>query len=151
MAITIRTARADDVSIIVEYNRLMAEETEDKVLDLAVLTAGVTAAVADPNKIVYYLAEEDGAVVGQLGITNEWSDWRNGWQWWIQSVYVAPAARKKGVFRALYHYVHEAAKRDGSVIGIYLYVERENHAAQKTYLSMGMEWTDYLILQRFPL
>src|SRR5260370_19180226 len=99
MALTIRRATSADVPIIVEFNRRLAEESEGKTLNPAVLTAGVTAALADPHKALYFLAEEGGAAVGQLSITTEWSDWRNGWLWWIPTVYVHPGARRPGVFR----------------------------------------------------
>jgi GNAT superfamily N-acetyltransferase len=151
MAMTIRQATPADAPIIVEYNRLMALETEDKVLDPEVLGAGVQAALDDPQKLLYFLAMDDGQVVGQLGVTTEWSDWRNGYLWWIQSVYVPAQARRKGVFRALYKHVYEAACAEGNVIGLRLNVDRDNEKAQKTYLSLGMEWTDYLTMQRFPL
>jgi GNAT superfamily N-acetyltransferase len=151
MALTIRPATTADIPIIVEFNRRMALEAEKKVLDDAVLTAGVTAVLADPHKMVYYLAENDGVVVGQIGITTEWSDWRNGWLWWIQSVYVSEKARRLGVFRALYQHIDVTARAAGDVIGLRLMVERENRRAQNTYLSLGMAWTEYLLMQRYPL
>jgi len=151
MALTIRKATPHDAPAIVEFNRRMAAETEDKILDPQVLAAGVAAALADPNKAVYFVAEEMNTILGQLSITLEWSDWRNGWLWWFQSVYVQPGARQRGVFKALYHHVYQAACADPEVIGLRLYVEKENHVAQQAYLRLGMEWTPYLILQKFPL
>jgi GNAT superfamily N-acetyltransferase len=151
MAFAVRRAVSSDAPTVVEFNRLIAVESEGKTLDLAVLRAGVAAALADPHKAMYFMAEESGTVVGQLSITTEWSDWRNGWIWWIQSVYVVANARRRGVFRALYTYVYEQASRDPQVIGLRLYVERDNHPAQQTYLSMGMEWTKYLVLEKYPL
>src|SRR6516162_4957287 len=141
---SVRRAGPAEAAVIVEFNLRLAEETEGKSLDPAVLAAGVADGLADPHKALYFVAEEGGAVVGQLMLTREWSDWRNGWLWWIQSVYVRPEARRRGVFRALYLHVYEAARADPEVIGIRLYVERENHAAQQTYLRMGMEWANYL-------
>ena len=111
----------------------------------------MAAALADPHKAVYFVAEEDQHIVGQLSITLEWSDWRNGWLWWFQSVYVLPEARRRGVFKALYQYVYQTAQADPEVIGLRLYVEKDNHAAQQTYLRLGMEWTPYLLLQKYPL
>jgi ribosomal protein S18 acetylase RimI-like enzyme len=151
MPLSIRRAVEGDAAVIVEFNRLLAEESEGKTLDRAVLTAGVAAGLADPSKSVYFLAEEDGVAVGQIMYTTEWSDWRNGWFWWIQSVYVRPEARRQGVFRALFEHVQKAAKADGQVIGLRLYVERENHVAQETYQRMGMEPAGYLVFERFPL
>jgi GNAT superfamily N-acetyltransferase len=154
MPLTVRPATQADAAVIVEYNRLLALETENKVLDLDVLTRGVTAGMADPNKGRYFVAEDpsagDGAL-GQLMLTLEWSDWRNGWLWWIQSVYVRKDARRRGVFRALYQYVYDAARADPEVIGLRLYMEHENEPARRTYLGVGMELTDYLVLQRYPL
>ncbi|HZV08008.1 MAG TPA: GNAT family N-acetyltransferase [Gemmataceae bacterium] len=151
MTLSIRRAGPADVAVVTEFNRLLALESEGKTLDAAVLGAGVAAGLSDPGKSVYFIAEEDGAPVGQMMYTTEWSDWRNGWFWWIQSVYVRPEARRRGVFRALFEHVHQSAKADGQVIGLRLYVERENHVAQKTYQNMGMESAGYLVFERYPL
>jgi GNAT superfamily N-acetyltransferase len=148
---TIRRAADADVPTLVEFNRRLALETEHKDLDVSVLTAGVVAGLADVDKARYFVAEDGGRVVGQLMLTREWSDWRNGWVWWIQSVYVHPDARRTGVFRALYEHVHEAAVADPEVVGIRLYMERDNHTAKQTYLSLGMEQTSYVVLERCPL
>jgi GNAT superfamily N-acetyltransferase len=152
MSWTIRQAVAADAPTIVEFNRRLAEESEGKTLDPAVLSAGVAAALADPDrKGPYFLAVQGDAVLGQLQITYEWSDWRNGWAWWIQSVYVRTEARRRGVFRSLYEHVYQKAKENPAVIALRLYVDRGNHAAQQTYLRLGMEWMNYLILQKYPL
>ena len=149
---TIRQAGPADAPIIVEYNRRLAQETEGKSLDLAVLTAGVAAALADPTrKGPYFLAMEGASVIGQLQITHEWSDWRNGWFWWIQGVYIRSEDRRRGVFRSLYQHVADAARRDPEVIGLRLYVERENHAAQRTYRDLGMEALTYLMMEQSAL
>ncbi|HLN29725.1 MAG TPA: GNAT family N-acetyltransferase [Gemmataceae bacterium] len=151
MAFTIRRAVPADAPTIVEFNRLMAQESEGKTLDANILGRGVANALADPNKALYYLALQQDEIVGQLSLTFEWSDWRNGWLWWIQSVYVKPEWRRSGVFRSLYEYVYQAAQADPDVIGLRLYVEKENLGAQQTYLSVGMDWANYLILERYPL
>jgi GNAT superfamily N-acetyltransferase len=152
MPLTIRRATAADAPTIVEFNRLLAEESEGKTLDLTALRAGVAAALADPEgRGPYFLADEADLVLGQMQITYEWSDWRNGWAWWIQSVYVRPEARRRGVFRALYEHVYQAAKREPDVIALRLYVDHNNHVAQQTYLEMGMEEMNYLMLQKYPL
>lgn len=152
MSWTIRQAGPADAPTVVEYNRRLALETEGKTLDLTALTNGVTAALADPErKGPYYLAVEGATVLAQLQITFEWSDWRNGWYWWFQSVYVREEDRRRGVFRSLHEYVAELARRDGRVVGLRLYVERDNHAAQRTYRSLGMEQTAYLLLERSPV
>jgi ribosomal protein S18 acetylase RimI-like enzyme len=151
MTVLIRRATPADVPVIVEFNRRLAEETENKALDAEVLTRGVKATFADPHKGPYFVAEEGGRVVGQLQITFEWSDWRNGWMWWIQGVYVSAGARRRGVFRALYDHVYQAARADPEVIALRLYVERDNAAAQQTYESLGMSRTGYLLFERCPL
>jgi GNAT superfamily N-acetyltransferase len=149
---TIRRAGPADAATVVEFNQRLARETEGKTLDPAVLTAGVAAALADPDqKGPYFLAVEGDVPVGQLGLTFEWSDWRNGWFWWIQSVYVVREARGRGVFRALYEHVAEMARRDPSVAGLRLYVERDNHPAQQTYRRLGMEALSYLLFERRPV
>jgi ribosomal protein S18 acetylase RimI-like enzyme len=151
MSLIIRRATPADASVVVEYNLRLAEESEGKTLDRVLLTAGVSAGLADTGKALYFVAEEGNAVLGQMMITTEWSDWRNGWMWWIQSVYVRADARRRGVFRALFEHVHRLARADPQVIGLRLYVERDNHAAQQTYLRLGMEWTSYRILEKYPL
>jgi ribosomal protein S18 acetylase RimI-like enzyme len=148
---TVRRARATDAPIIVEYNYRLAQETEAKTLDRATLTAGVAAGLADPAKALYFVAEEDGAVIGQVMVTYEWSDWRNGCIWWIQSVYVRADWRGKGVFRSLYEHVHRMAIAAGNVVALRLYVEEENHAAQQTYQKLGMSRPGYFVLERCPL
>ena len=151
MSITVRRATPADAAVIVEFNRLLAEETEGKALDLAVLAPGVAAALTDPARALYFVAEAGGAVVGQAMVTFEWSDWRNGWIWWFQSVYVHKNYRRQGVFRTLFEQVRETAGRTPQVVGLRLYVEQDNHAAQQTYARLGLERTTYLLLERVPL
>ena len=97
MPLSIRRAVAADLPIIVDFNCRLALESEHKTLDRAVLTPGVAAALTDEAKARYFVAEDEGRVVGQTMLTLEWSDWRNGWIWWIQSVYVHPDARRRGL------------------------------------------------------
>jgi GNAT superfamily N-acetyltransferase len=151
--LVVRQARADDLPAIVEFNRCLAVETEGKVLVPEVLNAGVKSALADPDRIRYWLAELDlpPRPVGQAAITREWSDWRNGWIWWLQSVYVTPAARRQGVFRALHRHIRDEARTDRQVIGIRLYVEDANHRAQRTYQSLGMAPGGYSVYQELWL
>jgi GNAT superfamily N-acetyltransferase len=148
---TVRRATPADAAVIAEYNRRLAAESEGVALDPAVLAAGVAAALADPNKALYFVAEDGGAVVGQLMITREWSDWRNGWIWWIQSVYVREDARRRGVFRALFEHALAAARAERDVVGVRLYVVKENATARATYANLGMGETEYIVLERCPL
>jgi ribosomal protein S18 acetylase RimI-like enzyme len=151
MPLILRRGTHADAAVLVEFNQRLAQETEGKTLETAIVTAGVIAALDDPARGLYFVAEQDGRIVGQLMVTTEWSDWRNGWIWWIQSVYVRQEARRQGVFRALYEHVQAQAKADPAVVGLRLYVEEENHAAQQTYRSLGMARTGYLVLERCPL
>ncbi|HEV3257642.1 MAG TPA: GNAT family N-acetyltransferase [Gemmataceae bacterium] len=151
MAWAIRRGVAADAAVIAEFNRLMALESEGKALDPAVVAAGVAAGLADPHKGLYFLAEEDGRVLGQAMISPEWSDWRNGWIWWFQSVYVRPEARRSGVFRGLYEHVYQTARAADDVVGLRLYVARDNWAAQETYVRLGMAQANYLVFERCPL
>ncbi len=151
MATLIRRAAPADAAVVCEFNRLLAHESEGVVLDPAQLGPGVDAVLADAAKGIYFLAEREGAVVGQTCITFEFSDWRNGWFWWIQSVYVVPEARRTGVFRALYRHVEDAARADPAVIGIRLYVERDNRTAHDTYQRLGLHWTHYRVMEKYPL
>jgi ribosomal protein S18 acetylase RimI-like enzyme len=148
MPLTVRPATPADLPVIVEYNRRLAIETEHKTLDPETVSAGVAAAVADPTtKGPYFLACDGADVVGQLQITFEWSDWRNGWFWWIQSVYVRADHRGRGVFRQLYQHVRSKATSAGNVIGIRLYVEKQNTPAQATYSRLGMTTLPYMVLE----
>jgi len=147
MPVTIRPATAADADFLAQGNVAMALETEHKQLDPATIAAGVRAALADPAKGRYFIAEQAGERVGQLMITYEWSDWRNGTFWWIQSVYVLPEARRGGVFRALFQHLEQLAAADPSVCGIRLYVERENDRAQATYRHCGLEDAGYAVME----
>jgi ribosomal protein S18 acetylase RimI-like enzyme len=143
----IRVATPDDAATLVEFNAAMARETERKELLPEVIGAGVRSLLANPASGFYVLAEEDGQVVGSLMITKEWSDWRNGDFWWIQSVYVQPEARRRGVYRSLYRHVQDLAAADPGVCGFRLYVDRDNAAAQGTYGALGMKRTRYLVFE----
>ncbi len=144
----IRAAERRDVAALVAYNLALAWETEQKRLDPATVKAGVEALLSDPQRGFYTVAEVEGQVVGQVLITFEWSDWRNGWFWWLQSVYVLPAFRRRGVFRALVEHLEERARREGQVVGLRLYVERENRAAQAVYAALGLQPTTYGVLEK---
>jgi GNAT superfamily N-acetyltransferase len=144
----IRIARLHDASTIAEFNSLMAEETEHRSLDGPTLRRGVRALLRDRSKGVYYVAESGGEVVAQLMITYEWSDWRNGTFWWIQSVYVRKDYRKQGVFRSLYNHVRKLAAKRKGICGLRLYVERKNHRAQSAYETLGMERAPYEMFEK---
>ena len=141
--IQIRRARASDAGFIVESNVAMAKETEGMALDEDVVRPGVAAVLADDALGFYLVAEIDGRPTGQLMVTYEWSDWRNGLWWWIQSVYVRPEFRRQGVYRALHRHVADAARQTGGVCGLRLYVEQENTPAQQVYQSLDMHHTRY--------
>jgi len=146
--LSVRAARADDADSIASFNAAMAWETEGKRLLPEVLGAGVRRLLAEPALGFYLVAQAHGEVVGCLMVTTEWSDWRNGRFWWIQSVYVPQAWRRRGVFGALYAHVTDAAAREPDVCGVRLYVERENAVAQATYRHLGMDETDYLLFEQ---
>ena len=143
--IVVRAATRADIDAIVAFNAAMAMETESKMLQPDILRAGVDAVLADPRRGFYRVAEVDGVVAGCLMITFEWSDWRNGDWWWLQSVYVKPEFRRCGIFRALYDDIERVAQSTPHVVGVRLYVEKENRRAQKTYASLGMHEADYLM------
>jgi ribosomal protein S18 acetylase RimI-like enzyme len=146
MSISIRPAIAADESVIVDYNAALAWESEQLRLDRDVLAMGVRAALADSAKATYFIAEIDGQRVGQMMITLEWSDWRNGQIWWIQSVYVAADYRRRGIFTALYKHVAHLARAQNAA-GLRLYVMSDNRAAQSTYQAMGMSLSEYLVME----
>ena len=134
----VRDATPDDQSTIVEFNRLLALESESKQLDVHTLSRGVARALVSPEYCRYFVAEAGGQIVGQTMLTYEWSDWRNGIFWWIQSVYVTAPQRGQGVFRALFEHIEHLARQTPEVCGLRLYVEEHNHAALETYQRMGM-------------
>lgn len=138
----IRPATAGDITHLVDWNAAMAEETEGKTLDRTVLARGVSAVLDDPARGFYLIAEETGTPLGGLMVTREWSDWRNGDFWWLQSVYVRPEARGRGIFSALFAAVETRAREAGAV-GLRLYVERDNTRAQRVYAARGMSPTAY--------
>ena len=145
----IREAHPSDLETVVEFNRRLALETEGKVLDPVILNPGVRHALAEPDRLRYWVAEIDQPprVVGQAAITREWSDWHNGWNWWLQSVYVDEPFRGQGVFRALYHYISDQARADVEVSALRLYVEDSNQAAQNTYQALGMKPVGYSVYE----
>jgi len=148
MKTKIRRATPHDAAVIADYNSFIAQETEHRTLDHKRLLRGVRSLLKDPSKGVYYVAEIGGEVVGQLMITYEWSDWRNGHFWWIQSVYVKQEFRQHGIFRALYDHLEQLARKRKDVCGLRLYVERENHRAQATYEKLGMTRTAYEMFEK---
>lgn len=143
----IRLATPADAAVLAEFNAAMALETEGKELLPEVIGRGVHALVNSPASGFYVIAEENASIVAALMITKEWSDWRNGSFWWIQSVYVRPQWRRKGVYRQLYRHVQGLAAKDPAVCGFRLYVERENSRAQATYRALGMKETRYLVFE----
>lgn len=147
MDIRIRQATRADQPIIAGFNSSLAEETEGKVLNPALIGSGVTAILADSTKGRYWLAFIGGEVAGQIMVTYEWSDWRNGMLWWIQSVYVPTEFRRKGVFSAMYQHVESMVKDDQDACGIRLYVEKSNLRAQDTYRNHGMTEPGYLVME----
>jgi len=142
----VREGTRSDVEALVEGNRSMARETESVGLEPEVLRRGVEAVFDAPQRGRYFVGVEAGRVVGQLLVTYEWSDWRDADVWWIQSVYVWPAFRNRGVYRALYDHVHERARSAGAA-GLRLYVDRRNAAAQRVYARLGMRGDHYLLFE----
>ena len=135
-----------DIDTIVQFQAEMAMESEGCVLDKEKVTKGVTAAMLDDSKGIYWVAKYEGRIIGSLMITREWSDWNNEWYWWIQSVYVTPAYRKQGVYKAMYQKVKDAAK-ENNVSQIRLYADKTNLSAQKAYQSLGMHKSHYLMFE----
>ena len=155
-AYRIRDAEPADGDLLAHWALAMALETEHRQLDADTVRAGVAAGIADPAKARYFIAMHDmalagretiGSAIGTLMVTREWSDWRNGDWWWIQSVYVVPQQRRQGVFAALYRHVEQQARATPGVVGLRLYVERDNAAAQATYATLGMREAGYRIFE----
>ena len=147
MNVSIRSARATDLEFLVEGNAQMAAETEGRELDREMLAEGVAAVFGDEAKGRYYVADDGEEPIGQLLVTREWSDWRAGWFWWIQSVYVTPEARGRGVFARLYAHLVDEARRDPEVCGLRLYVDVDNAAATAVYEHLGMDDAGYRVFE----
>ena len=145
--ICIREAHTDDLSILVENNLALAKETESLNLDKDVLRKGIEQALSR-EECHYFVAVISGKVVGQTMITYEWSDWRNGVIWWIQSVYVFPEYRKQGVFRTLFKHIENLARADPQVKALRLYVMQNNNIGQRTYHSLGMNDSGYIVFEK---
>ena len=142
-----RIAVGEDAATLAGFNRAMALETESKSLPMETLLPGVEAVLRNPDHGFYVVADSGSGIAGSLLVTYEWSDWRNGRIWWIQSVYVRPDFRRRGIYRSLHEFVRERARAAGGVVGIRLYVERENVTAQRTYAALGMTETPYRIYE----
>jgi ribosomal protein S18 acetylase RimI-like enzyme len=148
MPFQVRPASVADVETLVAFNAAMAMETEAKQLDRRLVELGVQGLIGNASRGRYLLAcNDEGRVIGQLMHTYEWSDWRNGDVWWIQSVYVEPAFRRLGVFQTLYRTIRSMALEAGGVVGLRLYVEHENRNAQATYRAMGMRDAGYSVME----
>ena len=141
--VLVREATMRDTEAIVGFQSAMALETEGKTLDVDTLRTGVRSVIEDPSKGYYLIAEVDGKPVGDLMVTYEWSDWRSMTFLWIQSVFVDSDWRRRGVYRAMHNHVVNTAERDPSLCGVRLYVDRDNHGAQRTYERLGMSKSHY--------
>ena len=146
--IRIRRADEGDIAALVDFNCGIARETEDKELNRTIVTGGVTRAFEQGDEVAYYLAELEGSAIGSLMVTREWSDWRNGWLAWIQSVYVVPEHRGQGVFRLILDRATEEIRKNPDVVGLRLYVENENSRAQAVYERTGFKDPHYKVLEK---
>jgi ribosomal protein S18 acetylase RimI-like enzyme len=147
-SIQIRDGRPEDAVVIAEFNQRMALETEDKKLDSENVTKGVKQGLQQPEKCLYFVAEAQGSVIGQAMVTYEWSDWRNGDLWWIQSVYVHPDYRRQGIFKKLFQHIETLAGENPNVRGLRLYVEEDNTTGQAVYKKLGMSHAGYHVYER---
>ncbi len=145
--IKIREAVKSDIPVLAEFNQALAKETEDMQLNPETLALGITNALTR-DECHYFIAELNGEVVGQTMITYEWSDWRNGIMWWIQSVFVSPEHRGKGVFRVLFRHVEQLAKKHPDVKALRLYVMQNNLSGKNTYTALGMNDSGYVVYEK---
>jgi len=145
--IDVRVGTETEVGSIVSFNRAMAWETEKKELQEQTVIDGVRGLLARPDRGFYLVAISEGRPVGCLLVTYEWSDWRNAVWWWVQSVYVLPEFRGKGLYKLLYSEVRRLAKEKSGVCGFRLYVEKENTRAQQIYEHLGMREAPYLMFE----
>ncbi|MFO1351137.1 MAG: GNAT family N-acetyltransferase [Gammaproteobacteria bacterium] len=144
---TVRRATIADSTTLVAFNQAMAQETENRELATEIIAAGVTGLLQAPQYGFYLVAHTPAQVIGSLLVTYEWSDWRNGPIWWLQSVYVVPEWRGRGVYRELYLAVKNLAHEQGNVRGFRLYVDADNRTAQLAYTRLGMRQSHYLLYE----
>lgn len=145
--VQIRLATEEDKDVIANFQLKMALETEDLHLDEKTVEEGVLGVFRDPSKGKYFVAVEDQHVIASTLLTNEWSDWRNQWFIWIQSVYVLPEKRGIGVFRKMYNTIQEMVQNDETIAGLKLYVDTENESAIATYKAVGMDGEHYKLFE----
>ena len=145
--ILVREADGSDISTLIEYNRALADETENISLDKDILRLGITRAL-ELKDCHYFVAELDGKIVGQTLITSEWSDWRNGEMWWMQSVYVHPDYRKRGVFQSIFKHIETLAGKTPEVKALRLYVMQDNQAGRSAYQKLGMKNSGYVVYEK---
>jgi ribosomal protein S18 acetylase RimI-like enzyme len=145
--ISIRTSKHADIGVIAGFQMMLAEETEGIALNKALVSTGIEALFANPGKGIYYVAESGEEIIGCFLITYEWSDWRNGMIWWLQSVYVKESHRKQGVFKSMYDHLIKTISHDPTIIGLRLYVDKSNARAQKVYHALGMNGDHYTVFE----
>lgn len=146
--LSVRPAEKKDAETLAAFNQHMARETENRELDSTVISNGVSGGLERPDRCRYFVAEVDGKIAGQAMITFEWSDWRNGELWWLQSVYVLPEFRRRGVFTALYRHIEELGRKNPDVRGLRLYVEEDNRDGQAVYARLGMVHAGYHVYEQ---
>jgi GNAT superfamily N-acetyltransferase len=147
MNVFIRAASSDDIAVISEFNCCLAKETENKTLDRTIVLNGVKRGMELGDEVQYYVAEDDAGVIGQIMLTREWSDWRNGWMIWLQSVYVSPEKRGAGVFRMLFQRSIDMARLRCNPVCVRLYVEHENEIAITAYHRLGFQVSGYQVME----
>lgn len=143
----IRDATLNDLDVLVDFQCKLAYESEEVILDSVILKKGIEAMFQDRTRGIYKIAEDNGKPVACHMITYEWSDWRNGMIWWLQSVYVKESHRKQGVFKMMYNDLITKIKNDPGVIGLRLYVDKKNEQGLKTYEAMGMDGSHYTVYE----
>ncbi len=148
MNVFIRAALPDDIEVISGFNCCLAKETENKTLDRTTVQNGVRRGFELGDEVQYFVAEDESGVICQIMLTREWSDWRNGWMIWLQSVYVSPAKRGAGVFRILFERSIEMARLRCDPVCVRLYVEHDNEIAMTTYRRLGFQNSGYLVMEK---
>lgn len=148
MEFRFRTADVSDAAILAEFNCRLAWETEQRQLDQDLVLAGVQGGLQRFPEVRYFVAETDELVIGQLMLTREWSDWRNGWMIWLQSVYVQSNCRRRKVFQRLLQFATAVVQQEDNPVCLRLYVEHSNAAAQECYRNLGFRDAGYLVMEQ---
>ena len=142
----IRKAVIDDIDSLIEFSFEEAKEAEGLTRVPDTLRAGITAALNDSSKAIYWvIADENDKPFGNVSALKEWSDWNDGYYWWIQSMFISTRYRGKGYLKLLINAVESEMKRENG-LELRLYVHKDNKVAIRAYEKVGFVISNYDVM-----